>query len=461
MNYTVRKQGDVWELVDAEGKVVASCDEKEGAVAELARRLAEFADEEIEESSRGARFRMTFAEGEQTVDGRVIDENATNFDRDPPLPMMMSAETTSGHEGAMLAGSIDTARRDGSSVVLEGYFDAGSEHGIEAERLVRENVLTTWSPDYGNVVVDMECVAEDDDGFCEELLVHLVEGTILGGTMVPFPALSSARIEIIGESEAPAETEGEPEAEAASVTPISAAGGPVKPPAEWFDDPGLEDTVPFTIEDSGRVYGYFALKGQCHIGVQDRCVQPPPSESEFAYFTTGALTAEGCDCDIRVGTITMDTGHADLADDHRAAAAHYDHTGTVVADVTVGEDERGFWVAGALRPDLSDEQIRKLKASALSGDWRPIGTGLELVGLLAVNVPGFPVVKSRVASGRPTALVAAGAKPLAVKQEERLDPVKSQLADIEGRLAKVERVTDAVRPLAASAIRESVSSPSS
>ena len=43
----------------------------------------------------------------------------------------------------------------------------------------------------------------------------------------------------------------------------------------------------------------------------------------------------------------------------------------------------------ALRPGLSDEQVRTLRASPLSGDWRYIDGQLELVGALAVNLPGF------------------------------------------------------------------------
>ncbi len=55
-------------------------------------------------------------------------------------------------------------------------------------------------------------------------------------------------------------------------------------------------------------------------------------------------------------------------------------------------------------------------AGQVSGDWRRIGGALRLVGLLGVNVPGFPVPKmrARVASGAAgeektvKALVAAG-----------------------------------------------------
>jgi hypothetical protein len=55
--------------------------------------------------------------------------------------------------------------------------------------------------------------------------------------------------------------------------------------------------------------------------------------------------------------------------------------------------------------------VHELRASGkVSGDWRRIGGQLRLVGLLAVNVPGFPIPRpqARVASGAPLALLAAG-----------------------------------------------------
>ncbi len=79
--------------------------------------------------------------------------------------------------------------------------------------------------------------------------------------------------------------------------------------------------------------------------------------------------------------------------------------------MAVGNDRHGIWVAGAVRPSADSSRVHELRASGqLSGDWRRIGGQLRLVGLLAVNVPGFPVPKmrARVASGAQMALVAAG-----------------------------------------------------
>ena len=75
--------------------------------------------------------------------------------------------------------------------------------------------------------------------------------------------------------------------------------------------------------------------------------------------------------------------------------------------MNIGEDEYGIWFAGALRPDATPEQVRKLRAASVSGDWRNMGSGLELVAALAVNQPGYPL--AQVASGHPEAMVATGA----------------------------------------------------
>jgi hypothetical protein len=166
---------------------------------------------------------------------------------------------------------------------------------------------------------------------------------------------------------------------------------PVVPPGEWFDPPLLTGPTPLTVTDEGQVFGHLATWGQCHIGF-NQCVTPPVSMTNYAHFRTGEiLTEEGLR--FAVGQITLGTGHADQQANARAAARHYDHTGSAVADVIAGEDEFGIWVAGALRSTVAPEQIRELMAADVSGDWRRVGGNLELVGILAVNVPGFPKVR--------------------------------------------------------------------
>lgn len=175
------------------------------------------------------------------------------------------------------------------------------------------------------------------------------------------------------------------------------------PPAGWFADPKLKDPTPLTVTDDGRIYGHLAKWGTCHVGLPG-CVTAPRSHTSYAFFHTGeVVTDDGRS--LEVGKITLGTGHADPNAGFRAAADHYDHSGACVAVVRAGEDAHGIWVAGAL---TDPGRVAELRRSPLSGDWRRVGNGMELVAALAVNVPGFPVPRSRVASGVPMSLVAAG-----------------------------------------------------
>lgn len=185
-------------------------------------------------------------------------------------------------------------------------------------------------------------------------------------------------------------------------------------PAEWFVDPELKMPTPVTVTREGRVFGHIAQWGVCHvglglsIGMDDTCTEAPHSPTNYAYYRTGVVdTDQG---EIPVGNLTMGIGHAPDKASARATIAHYDNVNAVVADVVTGEDEFGIWFSGAMRPNLTDDQIRAFKGATLSGDWRMIGGELELVAALAVNVPGFGIPRLSLAAsgGRQTALVAAG-----------------------------------------------------
>lgn len=200
-----------------------------------------------------------------------------------------------------------------------------------------------------------------------------------------------------------------PSSSAADTIALAASGFPLTPPQEWFSNPQLSGPTPLTVTDDGRVFGHLAAWGTCHAAYQGQCVTPPASDSNYAYFRVGSIiTAEGSE--IPVGHITLDTFHAGRTLSAADTIAHYEHTGRTVADVAAGDDEHGIWIAGALRPTVTDEQLRVLRSSPLSGDWRRVGSSLELVAALAVNVPGFPIPRPQgmVASGVTTSLVASG-----------------------------------------------------
>ena len=117
--------------------------------------------------------------------------------------------------------------------------------------------------------------------------------------------------------------------------------------------------------------------------------------------------------------------------------------------MAIGEDAHGIWLAGAVRPTATDEQVHQLRASAVSGDWRPVGSRLELVAALCVNRPGFPITKAVQHDGEVRSLVAAGM----VLDAPDAPP---EVMTAHDRLARLEATVAAVAPIAAQALRDRV-----
>jgi hypothetical protein len=223
-----------------------------------------------------------------------------------------------------------------------------------------------------------------------------------GGVAIPDADMGSAR-SVLERIQSRIENSSDGDSRTASATTAT----PVAPPREWFADPQLSGPTPLTVTADGRVYGHLAAWNVCHMGIADRCVLAPRSQTGYKYFRNGdVMTADGSM--IKVGRLTVGTGHADARLGYIPAADHYDNTGTAAAIVVPREDQWGINVAGAVTADATPEQIAALRRSPLSGDWRRTREGgLELVAALSVNTPGFPIIASA-ASGEQISLVAAG-----------------------------------------------------
>jgi hypothetical protein len=255
------------------------------------------------------------------------------------------------------------------------------------------------------------------------------------------------------------------EGEAAPAVSIVASGGWCAP-SEWFKDPKLTKPTSMSFREEERgieVWGHLAQWGVCHLGISGVCTEAPPSASDYAYFMLGQVdTDEG---PVRVGNLTIATGHAAHRLGARPTIDHYDNTGNVWADVAVGEDEFGIWYHGWVRPTATEEQIYAAKASGkVSGDWREIvrGSGeLELVAALSVNTEGFQKLKVGfgIEDGRQVSLTAAGVvepeKPsgtITVKyglsEEDRKEiasAVVAELAAKESRKRQMEALREKVK----------------
>ncbi len=398
-------------------------------------------------------------EGIVTGDGREFAEGALTW-AELPIPLRWNKEDSHGGEPRTIAvnvGRIDRIWRDGNKVMGAGVLDLSDEDGRRVHAKIEGKFLRGVSIDADSIAdADTEFVwpdnvnagTGDDDGdepdmfemlFAQPEKVIFHGGRIRAATLVDIPAFAEAYIALLDEAGAvvaggqpvteqellelqgPEVQEREP---LRAVPPVTASAEVWRPPAEWFSDPKLSLPTPITVTDDGRIYGHAAQWGSCHIGQDDVCVQPPHEDAHPYYRTGEVVCADGSR--VAVGQITVGTGHAPLHMGAVPAAEHYDNTGAAVADVAVGNDANGIWVAGCVRPGADPLKVYELQAAGqVSGDWRRIGGQLRLVGLLAVNVPGFPVPKmrARVASGEPQALLAAGRPTVAwgrsVAEQER------------------------------------------
>lgn len=380
-------------------------------------------------------------EGEATEDGRFILPDALGW-REPPLTLMALTETgPGGHEGAFVAGRMDTFEKtetdiDGDqlpdgvmSVRSSGVFDMGGDNGAEVARLVGDETVRGISvdlavlewvfrdPETGEIIEPDEATEKEmERAFFGELQMAVREAQIMAATVCPTPAFANARIAL--------SASGDPVLTLTTtfelVTDgVVASAAPVRPPRDWFFTAEPDKATPLTVTDDGHVYGHIAAWGSCHTGRQGECFQPPSSPSGYAYFNLGEIEC-GDGTPVACGQITMGTDHAPLnpATDWKRAKAHYENTGTCVADIRAIDGVHGIFVAGALRPNVTDEQQRALRAAKPSGDWRQITPGgpLEMIGALEVNIPGYPVVRPQIAlaasaahpEGEVVALIAGG-----------------------------------------------------
>jgi hypothetical protein len=436
---------------------------------------------------------------EPTGDGRDFSA-CTWISRNPEvslLPLMLQTETEVGHYGAELAGFIE----DLSGLGYRGTPDASgrfyaSDCGVQIRDMLQGGRVFGVSVDPGPATeATFDCTETDPvDGFCTDGIYNFSMYEVIGLTATPFPGFQRAAIRLMTATEQATAT-GEETTEpalamtvAASVTvgtsteeqevieaaeqvlaDVMMAGIPVAPPGEWFTtpEPELGDprlvnqgrghlAAPAQIDNNGRFSGHLTYWGQCHIGYDGAkvCVTAPESMAAYAHYHVGDLvTAEGDH--LAVGTLFAGTEHADIEWGAAATIDHYAHTGFAWADVRVTNGVFGAWAAGAVRPTLNAAQIRAVRASTLSGDWRRIDGHLEMVAALSVNAGGFPLiretitasglmipdavqVRSHMVGGVQTALIAAGVVHRCRQCAQREKELAALPAGISDLLARME-----------------------
>ena len=354
-------------------------------------------------------------EGPVSGDRRTIAEGALTW---PDLPLPLMAQWANpvggdGHDGAVLAGRIDTIERlEGGKVFATGWIDPAAPGGPTLVNALDKQLMRGISVDLDDVDMFAAKTARGPGKV-------ISAGRVRGATATPFQAFVEATIELTNdESVALAASGRRPRRTARVWTPydpietlaesidhgaLVASGSrstkiPVDPPKAWFEKRDLTEYTPLTITADGQVFGHIAQWGTCHISF-GRCVPVPRSQTNYAAFRNGSVvTAEGDT--IRTGPLVMDTVHPDLKWRASDAMAFYAHSGSAMADVVPYEDKYGIQLAGALRPDVTGAQLRALRGSDISPDWRTVnGRHNECVALLAVNNSGFkPQLKALAAS---------------------------------------------------------------
>ena len=374
-------------------------------------------------------------QGAPTDDGRFLMEVDH---RELPLSLMAMVETQEGHTGARLAARIDEiwsveTEVDGKAVTEiwgRGPFDT-SDFGQEVARLVEEEFLLGVSIDLAvkdTFILDpqtydvIDTEAMDLGELLQSDFLTGIKGTIMGATLVPFPAFSETRVSVVTASAGRVVDADRIDHKERFATLVAAAG-PLKPPYDWFKDPYLSGLTPLTITKEGRVYGHLADWDGCHTGFQGVCVPPFRSMSDYAFFNVGEIeTSEGELVPCGKLMFSMDgPGHAPTDDylGYDDVQNYYDSATHVGAFVRAGSDKWGTWLAGALRPGLTDAEVQHLRTHPPSGDWRPIKNGpSDLVAAFSVPIPGFPIARGRAlvasAGGEITAIISG---PLELEDE--------------------------------------------
>lgn len=198
--------------------------------------------------------------------------------------------------------------------------------------------------------------------------------------------------------------------------PLTAAGGPIVadghtitipdvPPPWWFDEPtDVVMATALTVTDEGRIYGMLAPANVGHRAYRDRRLTVPRGVDYSRFLGRQTIVAGGGRR--LTGVITADCGHCPPAAsaDPSVRMQHYDNSCSVVADINIGENDNGVWVAGALKHYVTADQVSNMMGCVLSGDWAPHPDKpgqMEFVAALLVPVPGFPM------AGQPDLLVAS------------------------------------------------------
>lgn len=330
----------------------------------------------------------------RTRDGRlVVGDGFEPFE----LPVTIQAKLSDGvgHDGAFPAGRLDELVMEDDGNVSGRGWALNNVDGRKVAFLVKTEALRGNSVDLSVRQEDVEIEVHEEDGKWS-MHADFHNARMQATTILPKPAFQSegSVVHIPDEWEVEGVEASEAVTAAAEAPPLAVAFNVVKDrpkaKAENFTDPKLTGPTPHFIDEGGRAFGHLATWDAEHLGL-DGVV--PPRGSDYRFFANKhILTDDGY---VPVGVLVSGGNHADRKLGWREAIDVYANTCAAWAQVAVGEDEFGIWYSGQVRSSLTADEINDHRASVPSGDWRRIGTSLELVAALAVNTGGFPVPRAQ------------------------------------------------------------------
>lgn len=192
---------------------------------------------------------------------------------------------------------------------------------------------------------------------------------------------------------------------------------PLDPPTSWFFElpdwfePNMKATVVTEGPEAGRFAGTVASRGTFILGGGGTPWRSPDSPTGYRDSMQGdTITADGST--VRTANLSADLNHISDRASFGQAVDAMANTGVQLARVRYMDiDGYGTVALGAAWPGLSDLEVRKLQASALSGDWRwreEYGA-YDMAGAIFVNNPGLPLPARPVFA--PVAMAASLASP--------------------------------------------------
>lgn len=408
-------------------------------------------------------------EGRWTGDGRFIMVDGLTWDGLLPESLKLRHD-----DDAPIVGRIDTIERvpgasaDERFIIGRGVIDLGCAEGIETARQVENEFLRGVSIEPDAVIeggVDPDTVEPGD----EMWLLVVESARIRTMALTPTAAFAEAYITLgtvdtntavpviegpdpISHDEAIAERDEDDEPVGILIASGHTITIPDCPPASWFHEPiDVEITGALTVTDAGRVYGMLAPGDVGHIGRPDRMLAPMGNVN-YAPFMRGETPVDGGGR-VVTGNITMGCGHG-RATSAAGVVEHYDNTCSVVATAACGEwSGEGVWVAGALLPGVTPDQVRRMMACQLSGHWLPNDAGgRDLVAALLVPVPAYSHARRQASVTVRSGQLVASAVPVRFAPTAPADDCgchavaasaagerRPKVADLDRRLAVLER----------------------